>query len=138
MDNERIVRLVHGIVTFSYLWLILNFCDIDEYTMWLFKGWHFITSFTIQETQESIRESIESQPVLEQRSYPLGSHADGNMYLHFPQFCGQDVRVYRQAPIKMPKLDKPKPQKQQFSITVVSRLPPITSEQNCCFIIRSE
>ena len=75
-----------------------------------------------QETQESIREAIECQPVPEQRAYDLGSDADGNTYLHFPQFCGQDVRVYRQAPIKMPKLEKPKIHKEKFSITVVSEL----------------
>ena len=40
----------------------------------------------------------------------LGSDADGWRYLHFPQFCGADVRIYRQAPVKYPKLEiKPDP-----------------------------
>ncbi len=84
--------------------------------------WNFFCFDFEQETQESVREAIECQPVMEQRSYVLGCDADGNTYLHFPQFCGQDLRVYRQGPIKMPKFDKPipSPQKQKFSISVVS------------------
>ena len=40
----------------------------------------------------------------------LGTDADGWRYLHFPQFCGADVRIYRQAPITYPKIEiKPDP-----------------------------
>ena len=62
-----------------------------------------------QEQQESIREAIEQQPIQELQSYPLGSDGDGNTYIHFPQFCGQDLRIYRQAPFKYPQLDIDKP-----------------------------
>ena len=35
----------------------------------------------------------------------LGTDGDGWRYLHFPQFCGADVRIYKQAPIKYPKIE---------------------------------
>ena len=63
-----------------------------------------------QETQESVREALESQPLEEQREYALGFDADGNKYIHFPQFCGQDLRVYRVEPVQMPKTER-KPRK---------------------------
>ncbi len=61
-----------------------------------------------QQNQESIREAIEAQPIQEQRDYYLGHDGDGNKYIHFPQFCGADLRVYRCSPVKMPKIEKPK------------------------------
>ena len=61
-----------------------------------------------QETQESVRETLESQPIVEQRQYGLGTDAEGYSYIHFPQFCGQDLRVYRVRPVPQPKWDRPK------------------------------
>lgn len=51
--------------------------------------------------------TIESQYPEEQKDYKLGEDADGNTYLHFPQFCGADVRIYRQAYIPEPEFDEP-------------------------------
>ena len=65
----------------------------------------------LQQNQESIREAIESQQIEEQRDYYLGHDGEGNSYIHFPQFCGADLRVYKQAPVQMPKLDRPKKEK---------------------------
>lgn len=62
-------------------------------------------SFHVQATQESIRDAIESQPIEEQREYILGYDSLGNTYMHFPQFCGADLRVYKQAPFPHPKMD---------------------------------
>ena len=51
--------------------------------------------------------TIESQYSAEQKEYRLGEDAQGNTYLHFPQFCGADVRIYRQAYIPEPQYDEP-------------------------------
>ena len=60
--------------------------------------------------QESLRDLIELQPFEDQRELVLGTDASGQRYIHFPQFCGADVRVYRQAAIKYPKIEiKPDP-----------------------------
>ena len=66
---------------------------------------------SVQETQDSIREAIEAQPITEQRPYDLGTDADGFSYLHFPQFCGADLRIYKQAPVVMPENDKATPER---------------------------
>ena len=66
--------------------------------------------FPKQQTQDYLRETVEIQPFQDQREYMLGTDADGWRYLHFPQFCGADVRIYKQAPIKYPKIEiKPDP-----------------------------
>ena len=66
--------------------------------------------FSLQQTQDYLRETVEIQPLPDQREYMLGTDGDGWRYLHFPQFCGADVRIYRQAPIKYPKIEiKPDP-----------------------------
>lgn len=46
--------------------------------------------------QESLQNAIEAQPPEEQREYLLGCDGKGDLYLHFPQFCGADLRIYRQ------------------------------------------
>ena len=43
-----------------------------------------------------MNEVIESHPLHDQRATKLGSDNDGNEYIHFPQFCGEDLRIYRQ------------------------------------------
>ena len=56
-----------------------------------------------------MREAIEAvQPAEDQNAYMCGTDDKGNHYLHFPQFCGADVRIYRRAHIKYPKLNIPK------------------------------
>ena len=62
-----------------------------------------IIPYRLQETQESVRADIELQNSSDMMEYQLGTDANGYMYLHFPQFCGQDLRVYKQAPYKPPK-----------------------------------
>ncbi|KAJ8298929.1 hypothetical protein KUTeg_022989 [Tegillarca granosa] len=55
-----------------------------------------------REHQESLRDTIEAQPVEESRCYFLGTDTKGNSYIHFPQFCGADLRIYKQAPLPDP------------------------------------
>lgn len=72
--------------------------------------WVDCINFIFQHQQDSLRETIEIQPFEDQREYLLGTDNSGQRYIHFPQFCGADVRVYRQAPVKYPKIEiKPDP-----------------------------
>ena len=44
----------------------------------------------------------------------VGYDEGGNSYLHFPQFCGADLRIYRQSPIHLPKMERlPKEEEMQ-------------------------
>ena len=69
----------------------------------------YVTGLCIQEGQESLRDAIELQPSVEQHEYVLGEDATGHVYIHFPQFCGADLRVYRHAPPELPTFDLPEP-----------------------------
>lgn len=65
-----------------------------------------------------MRDALERQPIEEQHDYYIGTDAEGNSYLHFPQFCGPDLRVYRHSKFKVPKVViKPEktPKVDQFS-----------------------
>ena len=94
------------LVTVQLHWIITKCWEHADYR----KTWprlltlHSALAVFTQETQESIREAIESQPIAEQHEYILGRDGEGNTYMHFPQFCGADLRIYRQAPIEMPKM----------------------------------
>lgn len=70
----------------------------------------------MQESQESLVKTIESQYPEEQKEYTLGEDADGNTYLHFPQFCGADVRIYRQAYIPEPEFDEPEEEEEEVAV----------------------
>ncbi|KAL5007744.1 hypothetical protein ScPMuIL_016550 [Solemya velum] len=82
-------RKYHELSYFRRVWIVKSICD------------HLL------ETQEYLRDAIEAQPIEEQRDYFLGTDGDGNDYLHFPQFCGADVRIYRRSPIPLIKFDRP-------------------------------
>ena len=51
-----------------------------------------------------VRRCVLSQPIEDQRPIILGVDGEANSYIHFPQFCGADLRVYRQT--KYPDLTK--------------------------------
>lgn len=40
-------------------------------------------------------DALEGQSEQDLREYVLGSDRQGNQYIHFPQFCGRSLRVYR-------------------------------------------
>ncbi|XP_022086943.1 uncharacterized protein LOC110977272 isoform X2 [Acanthaster planci] len=64
------------------------------------------------ETQLSVRRCVLSQPVEELRPIVLGVDGEANSYIHFPHFCGADLRIYRQSKypdlLKAAKRDKVK------------------------------
>jgi len=50
----------------------------------------------VQESQQSLSDTIEAQPSNDQRAIVLGVDRHGYSYIHFQLFCGADLRVYRQ------------------------------------------
>ncbi|XP_071100239.1 uncharacterized bromodomain-containing protein 10-like [Haliotis cracherodii] len=85
--DPLVKKSFHELSFYRKVWIVKSLCD------------------NCMETQESLRDAIEAQAVEEQRSYLLGEDAKGNTYIHFPQFCGADLRVYRQDPFPEPELE---------------------------------
>ncbi|XP_067654927.1 uncharacterized bromodomain-containing protein 10-like [Haliotis asinina] len=85
--DPLVKKSFHKLSFYRKVWIVKSLCD------------------NCMETQESLRDAIEAQPVEEQRSYTLGEDAKGNTYIHFPQFCGADLRVYRQDPFPEPEME---------------------------------
>ncbi|XP_077978716.1 uncharacterized protein LOC144434134 [Glandiceps talaboti] len=63
---------------------------------------------TLVDNHQAIRECINSLPLSELHAITLGHDEEGNTYIHFPHFCGADVRIYRQAPIPDPFAKPPR------------------------------
>ncbi|XP_041367368.1 uncharacterized protein KIAA2026-like [Gigantopelta aegis] len=82
--NPILKKKFHELSFYRKVWIMKTLCD------------HCL------EVQESLRDAIEFQPPADQHEYVLGWDAKGYSYLHFPQFCGADVRIYRQAPLPEP------------------------------------
>ncbi|CAH2294015.1 Hypothetical predicted protein [Pelobates cultripes] len=71
--------------------------------VWLLKG---LCDF-VYETQNEVQDAVLGQPIHECREVILGYDTQENAYIHFPQFCGADVRVYRQKPLQAPEFPIP-------------------------------
>lgn len=66
--------------------------------VWLLKG----LCDHVYETQKEIQDSLLSQPIHECRESILGYDSKENAYIHFPHFCGADLRIYCQSPSTPP------------------------------------
>ncbi|XP_040273080.1 uncharacterized protein KIAA2026 homolog [Bufo bufo] len=86
--------------------------------VWLLKG---LCDF-VYETQSEVQDAVLGQPIHECREVILGYDAQENAYIHFPQFCGADVRVYKQRPLKAPEFPIP-PIKIKRTLRVKMRRP---------------
>lgn len=62
--------------------------------VWLLKG----LCDNVYETQKDVQDAVLGQPIHECRESILGYDSQENMYIHFPHFCGADLRIYRQSP----------------------------------------
>ncbi|XP_077091565.1 putative bromodomain-containing protein 10 isoform X2 [Siphateles boraxobius] len=62
--------------------------------VWLLKG----LCDHVYETQKDVQGAVLAQPIHECRESVLGYDAQENAYIHFPHFCGADLRIYRQSP----------------------------------------
>ncbi|XP_062369293.1 uncharacterized protein KIAA2026 homolog [Cinclus cinclus] len=85
--------------------------------VWLLKG---LCDF-VYETQKDVQDAVLGQPIHECREVILGYDCLENAYVHFPQFCGADVRIYKQKPFQAPEFP---------SLPIkVKRVPRIKSER---------
>nr|XP_056722665.1 uncharacterized protein KIAA2026-like isoform X1 [Euleptes europaea] len=71
--------------------------------VWLLKG---LCDF-VYETQKDVQDAVLGQPIHECREVILGYDYLENAYVHFPQFCGADVRIYKQRPFHAPEFPVP-------------------------------
>lgn len=62
--------------------------------VWLLKG----LCDHVYETQKDIQDALLSQPIHECRESILGYDSKEHAYIHFPHFCGADLRIYCQSP----------------------------------------
>ncbi|XP_007428184.1 uncharacterized protein KIAA2026 homolog isoform X1 [Python bivittatus] len=77
----------------------LPFCQ----KVWLLKG---LCDF-VYETQKDVQDAVLGQPIHECREVILGYDYLEHAYVHFPQFCGADVRIYKQKPFHAPEFPVP-------------------------------
>ncbi|KAH0628315.1 hypothetical protein JD844_009272 [Phrynosoma platyrhinos] len=77
----------------------LPFCQ----KVWLLKG---LCDF-VYETQKDVQDAVLGQPIHECREVILGYDYLEHAYVHFPQFCGADVRIYKQKPFHAPEFPAP-------------------------------
>ncbi|XP_075683452.1 putative bromodomain-containing protein 10 isoform X2 [Rhinoderma darwinii] len=82
-------KTFHELTFYQKVWLLKGLCDF------------------VYETQSEVQDAVLGQPIHECREVILGYDAQENAYIHFPQFCGADVRVYKQRPFKAPEFPIP-------------------------------
>ncbi len=61
----------------------------------------------VYETQKEVQHAVLAQPIHECRESILGYDAQDNAYIHFPHFCGADLRIYSQSPCGAVQLPLP-------------------------------
>ncbi|KAK5616803.1 hypothetical protein CRENBAI_020492 [Crenichthys baileyi] len=71
--------------------------------VWLLKG----LCDHVYETQKDVQDAVLAQPIHECRESILGYDSKENAYIHFPHFCGADLRVYCQSPSAPPAFPFP-------------------------------
>ncbi|KAM9306553.1 putative bromodomain-containing protein 10 [Pholidichthys leucotaenia] len=71
--------------------------------VWLLKG----LCDHVYETQKDVQDAVLAQPIHECRESILGYDSKENAYIHFPHFCGADLRIYCQSPSTAPVLNFP-------------------------------
>ncbi|XP_061703661.1 uncharacterized protein KIAA2026 isoform X2 [Syngnathoides biaculeatus] len=71
--------------------------------VWLLKG----LCDHVYETQKDVQDAVLAQPIHECRESILGYDSKDNAYIHFPHFCGADLRIYRQSPSTPPAFPFP-------------------------------
>uniref|UniRef100_A0A8C5DQD2 Bromo domain-containing protein n=1 Tax=Gouania willdenowi TaxID=441366 RepID=A0A8C5DQD2_GOUWI len=66
--------------------------------VWLLKG----LCDHVYETHKDVQDAVLAQPIHECRESILGYDHKDNSYIHFPHFCGADLRIYCQSPSPPP------------------------------------
>nr|XP_006812329.1 PREDICTED: uncharacterized protein KIAA2026-like [Saccoglossus kowalevskii] len=80
----------HELTFYQRVWIMKSMVDI------------------IVENHQAIRDCINSMPRSELHAITLGHDSEGSSYIHFPHFCGADVRIYKQTAIPDPFAKPPK------------------------------
>lgn len=83
-DNPLNEKQFHELSFHQRVWCIKGLCDY------------------ILHNHRTIQDTMNDQVIDDMREYILGCDSKGNTYLHFPQFCGQDLRIYRQRKCTKP------------------------------------
>ncbi|XP_041042292.1 uncharacterized protein KIAA2026-like isoform X1 [Carcharodon carcharias] len=109
------VKAFHQLTFYKRVWLLKGLCDY------------------VYETQKEVQDAVLGQPIHECREVILGYDSHENAYVHFPQFCGADLRIYKQSPLPPPEFPIP-PIKicrmsQQKSVEAKSGLSPESLEK---------
>uniref|UniRef100_A0A6Q2Y2U6 Bromo domain-containing protein n=1 Tax=Esox lucius TaxID=8010 RepID=A0A6Q2Y2U6_ESOLU len=71
--------------------------------VWLLKG----LCDNVYETQKEVQDAVLGQPIHECRESILGYDGNENAYIHFPHFCGADLRIYCQSASLPPEYPLP-------------------------------
>lgn len=79
----------HSLAFYQRVWLLKGLCD------------------HVYQTQKDVQDALLSQPIHECRESILGYDGKENAYIHFPHFCGADLRIYCQSPSTPPALPLP-------------------------------
>lgn len=79
----------HSLPFYQRVWLLKGLCD------------------HVYQTQKDVQDALLSQPIHECRESILGYDGKENAYIHFPHFCGADLRIYCQSPGTPPAFPLP-------------------------------
>lgn len=79
----------HALPFYQRVWLLKGLCD------------------HVYQTQKDVQDALLSQPIHECRESILGYDGKENAYIHFPHFCGADLRIYCQSPSTPPAFPLP-------------------------------
>ncbi|XP_023275326.1 uncharacterized protein KIAA2026 homolog [Seriola lalandi dorsalis] len=79
----------HSLPFYQRVWLLKGLCD------------------HVYETQKGVQDAVLAQPIHECRESVLGYDSKENAYIHFPHFCGADLRIYCQSPSTPPAFPFP-------------------------------
>ncbi|XP_078070223.1 putative bromodomain-containing protein 10 isoform X2 [Mustelus asterias] len=83
------MKAFHQLPFYKRAWLLKGLCDY------------------VYETQKEVQDAVLAQPIHECREVILGYDSHENAYVHFPQFCGADLRIYKQSPLPPPEFPIP-------------------------------
>ncbi|XP_072309162.1 uncharacterized bromodomain-containing protein 10 [Eucyclogobius newberryi] len=82
-------KAFHMLPFYQRVWLLKGLCD------------------HVYETQKNVQIAVLAQPIHECRESILGYDSKENAYIHFPHFCGADLRIYCQSPCTPPNIPFP-------------------------------
>lgn len=101
--EEQVARAEHLGLCHQFFWAVGETNPLEETPfhllpfncrVWLLKG----LCDHVYETQKDVQDAVLGQPIHECRESVLGYDGRENAYIHFPHFCGADLRIYCQTP----------------------------------------